>query len=84
MLYELTFAERALKRLSFGLVFVALILWLGSTLIPQIEFQGFLSPLTDKFQEKIWHRYVKAALFILLSSIIWSFQAYFQDRRRMQ
>lgn len=83
VLYELMFAERALKILCFGLIFCTLTLWLGSTLTAKIELQGSLQPFTFVIQEKILHRYDKAAWFILLSSSMWALKVYIKDRKRM-
>lgn len=55
LIYELHFADHAIKILCFGMFFAVSILWLGSYLVGRVEFVGMFSSVTNIIREKLLH-----------------------------
>lgn len=59
------------------------ILLLGQHMVTGVHFDGPLTPLTEVIQEKLMHRYDKAAWGALFSFLLLAVKLYRKDRKRI-
>ena len=83
VLVVLCHSTRTQFAIAFGLIFFVGILLLGQVFVGGLELHGLMAPRMDVIQDRLMHRYDKAAWMSLGGFLLLAIKTYRKDRRRL-